>query len=126
MNKMVQVDAIDFSGGTIRQNDPCVVDDRTNGGCYLLDNLVLMQYTGLTDRNGKEIYEGDFLRCKNSAQSPYDHSDSSLRVVKRDPKTHQLGLFGSVNDDYQASGFGLSETTRKRWEIVGNIHEGIR
>lgn len=75
-----------------------------------IGNAILMQSTGLLDKNGKEIFEGDIVRFFDSLYTVfYDISEGSYRLKPHDDRWVV---------DYM-SNFSSEETL----EVIGNIYE---
>lgn len=80
------------------------------------EDVEFMQSTGLKDKNGVEIYEGDVINCRNSFRNPMTGSGSLS--INRDFKI----IF--KDGEFKAKGFDIRlKNILSYSEVIGNIYE---
>ena len=105
-NEVVMTQQVYFENG--------LPDDR-DIYCYDFDEIELMQSTGLKDKNGREIFEGDILACKT------DDEVINLNIFW--DEEHALFMFESKKYNEQEPLAELVEDNTYPFEIIGNIYE---
>jgi len=81
-------------------------------------NTIIMQFTGLLDKNGTEIYEGDIIKMGNNQECWF-----APRVVEFINGCWVGGACRIYTN--QDRHFYEGDSNQNNWEIIGNIYQNL-
>ena len=119
---MYEVAKLDFWGDP--EQATCDLAGENGEGEELFDIYVgeveIMQYTGLKDKNGKEIYEGDIVAFEDS-DGGYEYPD--LVVNTGIVEYGELRFYFTNRVAVEMDDFYIKDGRCDEIEVIGNIYE---
>ena len=108
LDKVLELESIRFDTKVIE-----VYDESCNTYRYLdFEDVEFMENTGLKDKNGRYIYEGDIVTVNGTWNCIIEYNQSSCAFVLK-----------SIDSRWSTGYFGNYDDIEEMLEVIGNVYE---
>lgn len=106
-------------------SNPFTMQDLQDKKTQFTNDCIVMQFTGLLDNDGAEIFEGDIVRRRNRSSTNLSDNEPKIGTIlyDKDSASFFMNHIDKRYSELDATTWIEGESYDERISVIGNIYE---